>query len=99
MLVGRLRDEGKSCLLLNCEDTALFIAGALEISKFMSQLLFSLPLLQESCSVSFFMHLTPPSLVSILFRAINCIISNEYSFDKIENHDNTNLLSLFFQCR
>lgn len=63
MLVG-LRDEGKRCLvvLFNCDDTALFITGVLEISKLMSQLFSVLPLLQES-SVSFFMHLTPASLV------------------------------------
>lgn len=56
MLVG-LWDEGKRCLLLNCEDTELFITGVLEISKLISQL-FSLPLLQEP-SVSFFMLLNP----------------------------------------
>ena len=60
MLVG-LMDEGKRCLLLNCEDGGLVITVVLEISKFTSQLL-SLPLLQEP-SFSFLMLISFASLV------------------------------------
>lgn len=72
MLVGLMHD-GEMCLLLNREDTGPFITAVLEISKLMSQL-FSLPLFQEH-SVSFFMFLSPASLVSLLLRADNCIVT------------------------
>lgn len=45
MLAG-LRDEGKNCLLLNWEETGLFMRVVLEMSRLMPEL-FSLPLLQE----------------------------------------------------
>ena len=67
MLVG-LMDEGKRCLLLNCEDAGLVITVVLEISMFTSQLL-SLPLLHEP-SFSFLMLI---SFESFVFKAKNYI--------------------------
>lgn len=68
-----LIDEVKWCLLLNCEDdTGLFIADVLEISKLISEL-FSLPLLQYDLSISF-LRLLGASFVPLPLRTDSCTI-------------------------